>query len=157
MMARSFAPLLQKGQGVIGVQSSDYKSFHASVLINMSAKVGSITDNGTSHSIMYLNWYFLLFLFFVSVSVCLQFVFFFVSLCLSVCLSVCLSPSLFQYLFQSKNHALPTFCYAMRTVASRTFFFFFFFFWRSPAISLGFTTFGRDFCVCDRSLIQPLR
>ena len=30
------------------------------------------------------------------------------------------------------------------------FFFFFFFFLRSPAISLGFTTFGWDFCVCDR-------
>ena len=33
----------------------------------------------------------------------------------------------------------------------------FFFFWRSPAISLGFTTFGWDFCVCDCFLIQPLR
>ena len=30
------------------------------------------------------------------------------------------------------------------------FFFFFFFVLRSPAISLGFTTFGGDFCVCDR-------
>ena len=37
------------------------------------------------------------------------------------------------------------------------FFFFFFFFLRSPAISLGFTTFGWDFCVCDHFLIQPLR
>ena len=27
---------------------------------------------------------------------------------------------------------------------------FFFFFLRSPAISLGFTTFGWDFCICDR-------
>ena len=27
----------------------------------------------------------------------------------------------------------------------------------SPAISLGFTTFGWGFCVCDRFLIQPLR
>ena len=34
---------------------------------------------------------------------------------------------------------------------------FFFFFLRSPAISLGFTTFGWDFCICDRFLIQPLR
>ena len=34
---------------------------------------------------------------------------------------------------------------------------FFFFFLRSPAISLGFTTFGWDFCVCDRFSIQPLR
>ena len=32
-----------------------------------------------------------------------------------------------------------------------------FFFLRSPAISLGFTTFGWDFCVCDHFLIQPLR
>ena len=37
------------------------------------------------------------------------------------------------------------------------FIYFFFFFLRSPAISLGFTTFGWDFCVCDRFLIQPLR
>ena len=37
------------------------------------------------------------------------------------------------------------------------FLFLFFFFLRSPAISLGFTTFGWDFCVCDRFLIQPLR
>ena len=36
-------------------------------------------------------------------------------------------------------------------------FFWLFFFPRSPAISLGFTTFGWDFCVCDRFLIQPLR
>ena len=36
-------------------------------------------------------------------------------------------------------------------------FLFFFFLVRSPAISLGFTTFGWDFCVCDRFLIQPLR
>ena len=28
---------------------------------------------------------------------------------------------------------------------------------RSPAISLGFTIFGWDFCVCNRFLIQPLR
>ena len=28
--------------------------------------------------------------------------------------------------------------------------FFFFFFFAFPAISLGFTTFGWDFCVCDR-------
>ena len=48
MMAKYFAPLLQKGQGVVGIQSADYKSFHASILVNMSAKVGSITDNGNS-------------------------------------------------------------------------------------------------------------
>ena len=33
--------------------------------------------------------------------------------------------------------------------------FFFFFFLRSPAISLGFTTFGWDFCVCDRFFFNP--
>ena len=36
-------------------------------------------------------------------------------------------------------------------------FIFFFFVLRCPAISLGFTTFGWDFCVCDHFLIQPLR
>ena len=46
MMAKYFAPLLQKGDGVIGIQSSDYKEHHCSVLVNMSAKVGSITENG---------------------------------------------------------------------------------------------------------------
>ena len=35
--------------------------------------------------------------------------------------------------------------------------FFFFFFFRSPAISLGFTTFGWDVCVCDRFLIQTIK
>ena len=35
--------------------------------------------------------------------------------------------------------------------------FFLFFVFRSPAISLGFTTFWWDFCVCDHFLIQPLR
>ena len=48
MMAKYFAPLLQQGRGVVGIQSADYKSFHASILVNMSAKVGSITDNGNS-------------------------------------------------------------------------------------------------------------
>ena len=35
-------------------------------------------------------------------------------------------------------------------VSSPPSWFFFFFFLHSPAISLGFTTFGWDFCVCDR-------
>ena len=33
--------------------------------------------------------------------------------------------------------------------------FFFFFFLRSPAISLGFTTLGEIFCVCDRFFFNP--
>ena len=35
--------------------------------------------------------------------------------------------------------------------------FFFFFFFRSPAISQGFTTFGWDFCVCDRSFNPTIK
>ena len=43
LMAKHFAPLLQKGQGQFG--SCD-KQQVSGVLVNMSAKVGSITDNG---------------------------------------------------------------------------------------------------------------
>ncbi|XP_063431489.1 C-signal-like [Mytilus trossulus] len=42
IMAKFFAPLLKKGNGDIGKQPSK----HTGVLVNMSAKVGSITDNG---------------------------------------------------------------------------------------------------------------
>ena len=62
------------------------------------------------------------------------------------------------------GHVLPNFWYVSHLVCNKyngdfgiQIFFFFFFFLRSPAISLGFTTFGWDFCVCDRFLIQPLR
>ncbi|CAL1544391.1 unnamed protein product [Lymnaea stagnalis] len=44
-MAKHFASLLNKGHGLIGKQSEDKKNQHVSVLINMSAKVASITDN----------------------------------------------------------------------------------------------------------------
>ena len=57
-------------------------------------------------------------------------------------------PLFFPYSFHSLLVVMSGF---------RFFFFFFFFFLRSPTISLGFTTFGWDFCVCDRFLIQPLR
>lgn len=46
MMAKHFAPLLGAGQGVFGQQAGVGKNQHAAVLVNMSAKVGSITDNG---------------------------------------------------------------------------------------------------------------
>ena len=46
LMAKYFAPLLTKGGGGFGVQHSDKKQQHSAVLVNMSAKVGSITDNG---------------------------------------------------------------------------------------------------------------
>lgn len=44
MMAKYFGPLLQKGDGSFGTQAT--KSSHRGILVNMSAKVGSITDNG---------------------------------------------------------------------------------------------------------------
>ncbi|KAH9500920.1 hypothetical protein Btru_069210 [Bulinus truncatus] len=45
LMAKHFAALLSKGQGLIGKQVEDKKLRHSSVLVNMSAKVGSITEN----------------------------------------------------------------------------------------------------------------
>lgn len=48
LIAKHFAPLLQKGEGLIGsgAYRSDPKKAHAGVLVNMSARVGSISDNG---------------------------------------------------------------------------------------------------------------
>jgi len=46
LMAKYFQPLLAKGTGSFGLQGEKAKDQHASVLVNMSAKVGSITDNG---------------------------------------------------------------------------------------------------------------
>ncbi|KAK3095662.1 hypothetical protein FSP39_017292 [Pinctada imbricata] len=46
LMGKYFGPFLTKGSGSVGVQSSDPKQRHTAVLVNMSAKVGSITDNG---------------------------------------------------------------------------------------------------------------
>ncbi|OWF49495.1 uncharacterized protein LOC110451712 [Mizuhopecten yessoensis] len=45
LMAKSFGPLLKSGTGYFGMKSADSKKQHASILVNMSAKVGSITDN----------------------------------------------------------------------------------------------------------------
>ncbi|KAK7496260.1 hypothetical protein BaRGS_00012425 [Batillaria attramentaria] len=45
LVAKHFAPLLVGGQGAFGEQAADSKNQHAAVLVNMSAKVGSITDN----------------------------------------------------------------------------------------------------------------
>ncbi|XP_037091973.1 C-factor-like [Pollicipes pollicipes] len=45
LVAKHFAPLLQKGSGALGVQSTDPKQKHASILVNMTAKVGSIGEN----------------------------------------------------------------------------------------------------------------
>lgn len=46
LMAKHFVPLLLKGTGTFGAQSTDKSKQHSAILINMSAKVGSITDNG---------------------------------------------------------------------------------------------------------------
>jgi len=45
MMAKHIAPLLQKGDGLIGTQSREPKSNHSGVLAHISARVGSISDN----------------------------------------------------------------------------------------------------------------
>jgi len=46
LMAKHFSPLLLKGNGLIGAQGPDSKSKHVGVLVNISAKAGSIDDNG---------------------------------------------------------------------------------------------------------------
>ncbi|XP_071986214.1 uncharacterized protein [Engystomops pustulosus] len=45
LMAKYFSPLLLNGRGAFGAQSSDKSKQHNAVLVNMSAKVGSISDN----------------------------------------------------------------------------------------------------------------
>jgi len=45
LMAKHMAPLLQKGDGLIGTQSSQPKNNHRGVLAHVSARVGSIYDN----------------------------------------------------------------------------------------------------------------
>nr|KAG5706125.1 hypothetical protein BaRGS_025747 [Batillaria attramentaria] len=52
LVAKHFAPLLVGGQGAFGEQAADSKNQHAAVLVNMSAKVGSITDNGNVDHVM---------------------------------------------------------------------------------------------------------
>ncbi|XP_075072517.1 C-signal-like [Mixophyes fleayi] len=45
LMAKHFSPLLMKGRGTFGAQSSDKSRQHSAILVNISAKVGSIADN----------------------------------------------------------------------------------------------------------------
>ncbi|XP_045188777.1 C-factor-like [Mercenaria mercenaria] len=45
LMGKHFGKLLTKGGGSVGVKSTDAKQQHAGVLVNISAKVGSTTDN----------------------------------------------------------------------------------------------------------------
>lgn len=46
VMAKYFAPLLQKGGGGFGQQSEDKAKRHSGIIVNITAKVGSIGDNG---------------------------------------------------------------------------------------------------------------
>lgn len=45
-MAKHFAPLLQKGGGGFGQQPSEKAKQHSGIIVNITAKVGSISDNG---------------------------------------------------------------------------------------------------------------
>ncbi|XP_071827551.1 C-signal-like [Apostichopus japonicus] len=46
LMAKYFSPMLSKGSGSFGLHSSNKKETHSGILVNMSARVGSISDNG---------------------------------------------------------------------------------------------------------------
>ncbi|PIK54976.1 hypothetical protein BSL78_08115 [Apostichopus japonicus] len=48
LMAKYFSPMLSKGSGSFGLHSSNKKETHSGILVNMSARVGSISDNGKS-------------------------------------------------------------------------------------------------------------
>ncbi len=50
-MAKYFAPLLRKGTGAFGQQSPKKEKQHSGIIVNMTAKVGSIGDNGWYQSI----------------------------------------------------------------------------------------------------------
>ena len=45
LVARHFADLLLKGEGLVGAQGSNGKAKHAAVLVNVSAHAASIEDN----------------------------------------------------------------------------------------------------------------
>ncbi|TKS85841.1 hypothetical protein D9C73_019501 [Collichthys lucidus] len=45
-MAKYFAPLLQKGGGGFGQQPAEKAKQHSVIIVNVTAKVGSIRDNG---------------------------------------------------------------------------------------------------------------
>ncbi|XP_029484562.1 C-signal [Oncorhynchus nerka] len=46
VMAKYFAPLLQKGSGAFGQQPPEKTKRHSGIIVNITAKVGSIGDNG---------------------------------------------------------------------------------------------------------------
>ena len=46
LMAKYFSPLLMRGGGAFGAQPSERSRQHRGLLVNMTARVGSIGDNG---------------------------------------------------------------------------------------------------------------
>lgn len=46
VMAKYFTPLLQKGGGGFGQQPAEKAKQHSGIIVNITAKVGSIGDNG---------------------------------------------------------------------------------------------------------------
>lgn len=56
-MAKYFAPLLQKGGGGFGQQPAERAKQHSGIIVNITAKVGSIGDNG-SMVIIFSNVYY---------------------------------------------------------------------------------------------------
>lgn len=46
VMAKYFVPLLQKGTGAFGQQPPEKEKQHSGIIVNMTARVGSIGDNG---------------------------------------------------------------------------------------------------------------
>lgn len=45
-MAKYFSPLLLKGSGGFGQQPAEKAKQHSGIIVNITAKVGSIGDNG---------------------------------------------------------------------------------------------------------------
>lgn len=45
-MAKYFSPLLLKGSGAFGQQPAEKAKEHSGIIVNITAKVGSIGDNG---------------------------------------------------------------------------------------------------------------
>lgn len=56
IVAKHFAPLLQKGGGGFGQQPAERAKQHSGIIVNITAKVGSIGDNGI------IRWSYCLFL-----------------------------------------------------------------------------------------------
>ena len=54
MMAKHFCRLLQKGNGGFGMKTQS-KGNHSAILVNMSAKVGSITDSGKNARVSFFD------------------------------------------------------------------------------------------------------